>query len=106
MIPIRLLNGSTIFLNSDLVESVVSAHDTIITLTSGRKIVASSSPREILDAVVAYRQRCQHQPLGRGRSPCLPDDVRPQASRESGGHWDPPLQAPPDTTPQTHPLHA
>ncbi len=57
MIPIRLLNGRTIHVNADLVETVVSAPDTIITLTSGRKIVASSSPEEILEEVVRYRRR-------------------------------------------------
>ena len=62
MIPVRLLNGSTLYINSDLVESVTSTPDTIITLTSGRKIVASSRPEEIVDAVVAYRRRIQHRP--------------------------------------------
>ncbi len=64
MIPIRLLNGSTLYVNSDVVESVVAAPDTIITLTSGRKIVARSSPQEIIDAVVAYRRRILDRPLG------------------------------------------
>lgn len=57
MIPVRLLNGQTIHVNADLVETVAAAPDTIITLTSGRKIVASSSPEEILEAVVSYRRR-------------------------------------------------
>ena len=57
MIPIRLLNGQTIHVNADLVETVVSAPDTIITLTSGRKIVASSSPEEIREEVIRYRRR-------------------------------------------------
>ena len=64
MIPIRLLNGSTLYVNSELLESVVAAPDTIITLTSGRKIVARSSPQEIIDAVVAYRRRVLERPLG------------------------------------------
>ena len=57
MIPIKLLNGQIIHVNADLVETVASAPDTIITLTSGRKIVASTSPEEILEAVVRYRRR-------------------------------------------------
>ena len=79
MIPIRLLNGSTIYLNSDLVESVVTAPDTIITLTSGRKIVAHSSPEEILEAVVAYRQRCIREPLAKLRPPSDTPPTRPAA---------------------------
>ena len=62
MIPIRLLNGSTLHINAELLESVSAAPDTIITLTSGRRIVASTRPEEILEAVVAYRRRIQQPP--------------------------------------------
>jgi len=65
VIPIRLLNGQTIHVNADLVETVVSAPDTIITLTSGRKIVAGSSPEEILEEVVRYRRRVLAPPSAR-----------------------------------------
>ena len=64
MIPVRLLNGSTLYVNADLVETVASAPDTIITLTTGRKIVARTLPEEVLEAVVAYRRRI-HVPPGR-----------------------------------------
>jgi len=63
VIPIRLLNGDTLYVNAELIETVVSAPDTIITLTTGRKIVAGSRPEEVLKAVVAYRQRI-HVPPG------------------------------------------
>jgi len=62
MIPIRLLNGTSIFVNAELLETVSSAPDTIITLTSGRKIVASTPPEEILKAVVRYRRRIHKGP--------------------------------------------
>jgi flagellar protein FlbD len=51
------------------VESVVAAPDTIITLTSGRKIVARSSPQEIIEAVVAYRRRILGGPDRQARPP-------------------------------------
>ncbi len=62
MIPIRLLNGEVLYINSDLVESVAAMPDTIITLTSGRRIVASSPPDEIIDAVVTFRHRLLRGP--------------------------------------------
>jgi len=68
MIPIRLLNGSSIFVNAELLETVSSAPDTIITLTSGRKIVSSTSPEEILKAIVRYHRRV-HQGPRRTRRP-------------------------------------
>jgi flagellar protein FlbD len=70
VIPIRLLNGSTLHINAELLESVSAAPDTIITLTSGRRIVASTRPEEILEAVVAYRRRihqCPGDPTAAGR---------------------------------------
>lgn len=76
MIPIRLLNGSTLYVNSDLVESVAAAPDTIITLTSGRKIVARSSPQEIIDAVVAYRRRILDGPGRQGGLPSSQTSLR------------------------------
>lgn len=66
MIPVRLLNDSVLYVNAELVETVASAPDTIITLTTGRTIVARTRPEEVLEAVVAYRRRVNLPP---GRSP-------------------------------------
>lgn len=72
MIPIRLLNGSTIYLNADLVESIAAAPDTIITLISGRKIVASTSPEDIRKAVLRYQRRI-HRPPRTARRDAAPE---------------------------------
>ena len=90
MIPIRLLNGSTLYVNSELLESVVAAPDTIITLTSGRKIVARSSPQEIIDAVVAYRRRIMERPLeGERRQSAVSSQQSAVGSQQSAGPLDP-----------------
>ena len=81
MIPIRLLNGTILYINSDLVESVAAAPDTVITLTSGRKIVASSAPDEIIEAVVAFRRRVRDAPAIGAPGPVLDPAIRRPADR-------------------------
>jgi len=86
VIPVRLLNGSTIYLNTELLESVVATPDTIITLTSGRKIMARSSPEEILEAVVAYRRRVLERPpidVAPPQAAAMPAPARPPDPRPS-----------------------
>jgi flagellar protein FlbD len=61
VIPIRLLNGATEYINAALVESVATVPDTIITLTTGRKVLTRTRPEEILAAVLDYHRRI-HQP--------------------------------------------
>ncbi len=56
MIKIMLLNGHEMVINAELIEAVESAHDTIITLTTGRKITVQDSSQEIVEKVIDYRQ--------------------------------------------------
>jgi len=56
MIKITLLNGQQLIINAELLEAVETAHDTILTLTTGRKITVHDSSDEIVDKVIAYRQ--------------------------------------------------
>jgi len=56
MIKVTLLNGQELIINAELLEAVEAAHDTIITLTTGRKIIVKERPDEVVARVVAYRQ--------------------------------------------------
>jgi len=67
VIPIRLLNGATEYINAALIESVATAPDTIITLTTGRKVLTSTRPEQVLDAVVDYHRRIHQPPTSVGR---------------------------------------
>ncbi len=44
-------------LNSDLIESVEAAPDTIIRLTNGKTIVAKETVKEIVERIVEFRRR-------------------------------------------------
>jgi flagellar protein FlbD len=56
MIKLTLLNGQQLIVNAELLETVESAHDTIITLTTGRKITVRESSEAVVDKVIMYRQ--------------------------------------------------
>ena len=57
MILISRLHGEPLVINAELIEMVEAAPDTIVTLTTGRKILVQNPMDEILDKVVTYRQR-------------------------------------------------
>ena len=44
---------------ADLIESLESTPDTVVTLTSGNKLVVRDTPEEIQDKIVDYQRRVQ-----------------------------------------------
>jgi flagellar protein FlbD len=50
--------------NAELIETVESTPDTVITLTTGHKVIVQESADEVIRLVVAYKRRI-HQPDGR-----------------------------------------
>ena len=56
MIDVTRLNGSGVTINSDLIEMVEETPDTVITLTTGKKIIVKESRQEIKNLVILYRK--------------------------------------------------
>lgn len=56
MINLTRMNGSTYTLNSDLIEMVEETPDTVITLTSGKKLVVRESREDIIRLVEEYKR--------------------------------------------------
>jgi flagellar protein FlbD len=56
MIKVTLLNGQELIINAELLEAIEQAHDTIITLTTGRKVIVKESREDVVEKVIAYRQ--------------------------------------------------
>ena len=57
MIPVSRLDGSQFFLNADLIETIEATPDTVVTLTSQKKLVVRESPQELIEALVTFRRR-------------------------------------------------
>ena len=56
MIELRRLNDNVIIINSDLIEFVESTPDTMLTLTTGKKLVVKDSVDEVVKKVIQYRR--------------------------------------------------
>ena len=56
MIPLRRLNNQPIVVNCDLIESVESTPDTVVTLISGNKLIVRETPDEITRRVVEFKR--------------------------------------------------
>ena len=57
MINLSRLNGEKLMINIDLIELVEETPDTIITLTTGRKILVRESSRHIQEEIVKIRRK-------------------------------------------------
>ena len=56
-------------LNPDMIVTVESTPDTVITLATGVKVVVGETPEEVADAVRAYRAQILGDALARRRVP-------------------------------------
>jgi flagellar protein FlbD len=57
MIHITRINRVPLVLNSDLIEHIESAPDTIISLTNGQKLMVLESADEVIKRVIAFRRQ-------------------------------------------------
>ena len=57
MIEVTRLNGKKYWINPHQIESMEENPDLTITFLSGKTIVIKDTPQEIIDKVIAYRQR-------------------------------------------------
>lgn len=57
----RLRAREELVLNAELIETVESTPDTVVTLTTGHKIIVQETPEEIIRRVVEYK-RAIHRP--------------------------------------------
>jgi flagellar protein FlbD len=56
MIHITRLNHSSLVLNSDLIESIEVTPDTVISLTTGQKLVVLEPAEEVVRRVIEFRR--------------------------------------------------
>ncbi|MBE5895044.1 MAG: flagellar FlbD family protein [Lachnospiraceae bacterium] len=56
MIEITKLNGTVLLINAELIECVEETPDTVITLTTGRKLIVKESRQDVKNLVKSYRR--------------------------------------------------
>lgn len=56
MIELTRLNGVRFSINPELVEVIETTPDTVITLTTGRKLIVKESRQEVKNLVLSYKR--------------------------------------------------
>jgi flagellar protein FlbD len=72
VISVTRLDGSQLYLNADLIELVEATPDTIVTLTTHRRLVVRESVDDIVARAIAYQRRVHAGPVHGGRLTPLP----------------------------------
>lgn len=57
MIQLTRLNGHPVMVNSDLIEQVEETPDTVVTLTSGNRIIVRDRMADIQQKIVEFKRR-------------------------------------------------
>ena len=60
MIRVKTLNKEELIVNADLIETVKATPDTVITLTSKKKILVEEGVEQIIDKVINYHRKISH----------------------------------------------
>jgi flagellar protein FlbD len=57
MIELTRFNGERFVVNADLIETVEATPDTVIRLTTGKKIIVRETVEKVVDAALGYARR-------------------------------------------------
>lgn len=57
MIRITRMDGRQLYVNCDLIEWIEATPDTTIKLQSGKNIICSEKPSEVINRVIEFRRR-------------------------------------------------
>ncbi|MGA9120870.1 MAG: flagellar FlbD family protein [Bacteroidota bacterium] len=67
MVELTRLQGQKIVVNVDLIEFIEETPDTLVTTTTGKKLMVKERVSEIIEKAVEFKRRCDFsaQPPGR-----------------------------------------
>ena len=57
MVEVTRFNKEIIIVNAELIEMIEATPDTVITMTTGRKLVVCESKEEMVDKIIQYKRR-------------------------------------------------
>ncbi len=57
MIELSRFDGSTFYLNPDLIEFIEARPDTVITLTTEKKLIVKEQPQQVIARILQFRRR-------------------------------------------------
>ncbi len=63
MISVTRFNGTKIYLNAELIQSVEGTPDTVITLTNDVKIIVKEPPQDVIEKIITYQRLVRNPQL-------------------------------------------
>ena len=63
MISLTRINGTVFILNAELIESIETSPDTIVSLVNGHKYLVRDSDEEVIEKVLEYKRSILSKPL-------------------------------------------
>jgi flagellar protein FlbD len=71
MVRLTRLNHREVVINAELIEFIDTSPDTVVSLTTGEKVLVEESPEEVIERVIRYkrrifRRRGRRQPVAAG----------------------------------------
>jgi len=62
MIKVTRINNSELHINPDLIEFIEETPDTVITMTTGKKLIVQESIEEIKNRIIEYKRKIYSDP--------------------------------------------
>ncbi len=62
IIEVTRLNDSKLVINAELIETIESTPDTVITLTTNHRLIVKEDIDEVVEKVIAYKRKVAFQP--------------------------------------------
>lgn len=56
MIQLTRIDGTTFYINPDLIELMEATHDTHVTLTNGHRYVCADTPDDVVERIAEFRR--------------------------------------------------
>ena len=60
MIRVTRFNGTKLYINAELVQTVEGQPDTVISLTSGKKVLVKEPPANVVELIISYHQKVRN----------------------------------------------
>lgn len=60
MIRVTRFNGSKLYINAEMIQSVEGTPDAVITLINNVKIIVKETPEDIVEEVIKYQQKVRN----------------------------------------------
>ena len=63
MIELTKINDTKITVNAEIIETIEETPNTVVTLTTGKKLIVQETRGEVADLVIAYKRTIYSQDL-------------------------------------------